>query len=82
MQNAYFEGYTQNVEVTNLFVRNVFGEIIHAAINFPRSWHDSKLANVSGLIYPNLSDEYTPSGYAILGDSALFVILKQLTERL
>lgn len=43
-QNAYYEGYSQNVEVTNLFVWNCFGEIIHAGLNFPGSWHDSRIA--------------------------------------
>eukprot|EP00171_Calliarthron_tuberculosum_P005428 IDg5428t1 len=70
MQNAYYEGYTGNVEVTNLLVFNFFGEIIHAGVNFPGSWHDSKLAVLSGLIYPKLGDDFTPPGYAILGDSA------------
>ena len=70
LQNAYFEGYTQNVEVTNLFVWNFFGEIVHAAVNYPGSWHDTKLAGVSGLYDPKLSDEITPPGFAILGDSA------------
>ena len=37
LQNAYFEGYTQCVEVTNLFVWNFYGELIHAAVNFPGS---------------------------------------------
>jgi len=71
LQNAYFEGFTQNVEVTNLFVWDFRGEIIHAALNFPGSWHDTKLAGVSGLYYPKLSDELTPPGFAIHGDSAL-----------
>ncbi len=70
LQNAYFEGYTQNVEVTNLFVWNFKGEIIHAAVNYPGSWHDNRLASASGLIFPKLSDECTPPGYAVLGDSA------------
>ena len=75
MQNAYYEGYTQSVEVTkfvrfNLFVWNFAGELIHAAINFPGSWHDSRLASASGLYWPMLSDEHTPPGYAILEDSA------------
>ena len=46
LKNAYFEGFTQNVEDTNLFVWNFFGEIIHAAINYLGSWHDTKLAGV------------------------------------
>ena len=70
LQNAYYEGYTQNVEVTNLFVWNFFGEIIHAAVNYPGSWHDTKLAGASGLYDPKLLDENTPPGFAILGDSA------------
>ena len=69
-QNAYFEGFTQGVEVTNLFVWNFYGERVHAAINFPGSWHDTMLAGASGLYYPKLSDEMTPPGYAILVDSA------------
>ena len=69
LQNAYWEGFTQAHEVTNLFVWNFHGELIHAAINFPGSWHDSRLAAVSGLHRPKLS-EMTPSGFAILADSA------------
>lgn len=70
MQNAYYEGYTCSVEVTNLFVYNFKGELIHAAVNYPGSWHDNRLAMTSGLIFPNLGDEMTPPGFAILGDSA------------
>eukprot|EP00171_Calliarthron_tuberculosum_P023637 IDg23637t1 len=69
LQNAYWEGFTQAVEVTNLFVWNFHGEIVYAALNFPGSWHDSKLAVESGLYVPHLT-EHTPPGYAILGDSA------------
>ena len=46
MKNKYYEGYTRSVEVTNLFVFNVFGEIIHARIKFPGSWNDNKLASM------------------------------------
>lgn len=71
MQNAYYEGYTTNVEVTNLLVYNFKGELIHAALNFPGSWHDSRVANMSGFIYPLLyEDDITPPGMAILCDSA------------
>ena len=69
-ENAYFKGFTQGVEVTNFFVWNFYGELIHTAVNFPGSWHDTKLADASGLFYPKLSDEMTPPGFAILGDSA------------
>lgn len=70
IQNAYFEGYTQQDEVTNLFVFDFKGELIFAAVNYPGSWHDSKLASVSGLYHVKLADENTPPGMAILGDSA------------
>ena len=68
LQNDYFEGFTHNVEVTNLFVWNFFGEIIYAAFNYPGSWHDTKLAGMSGLYFPKPSDEMTPPGMSILGD--------------
>ena len=70
LQNAHFEGFTQNVEVTNLFLWSFFGEIIQAAVNYPGSWQDTKLAGMSGLYFPKLSDEMPPPGMAILGDSA------------
>jgi len=70
VQNAYWEGFTQAHEVTNLFVFNFFGEIIHAGINFPGSWHDSKVAATSGLYFPKLGDGMPPKGYCLLGNSA------------
>ena len=70
LQNAFYEGYTGNVEITNIFVFNFKGELIHSAVNFPGSWHDSKVVMASGLLLKKLSDEKTPVGYAILGDSA------------
>lgn len=72
LHNAYYEGYTGNVDVTNLFVWNFFGELKHASINYQGIWHDSKLARASGIISPKLSNE-TPEVFAILGDSAFAV---------
>ena len=37
LQNAYFEGFTQCTEVTNIFVFTFDGLLIHAAIKFPGS---------------------------------------------
>lgn len=68
LQNAFYEGYKQSVEVTNLFVWSLFGEIIHTGIKFPGSCHDNNLAYASGLVFPKLSDMMIPLGYAILGD--------------
>lgn len=70
VQNAFYEGYTCTVNVTNLLVYNFKGEIIHAAVNYPGTCHDSKLASLSGLVYPRLDDVMTPPGFALLGDSA------------
>jgi len=70
LQNAFFEGSIQGVKVINLFVWNFYGELIHAAINYHGNWQDGKRAGVSWLEYPKLSDEMTPPGFAILGDSA------------
>ena len=69
VQNAYWEGFTQCDEVINLFVWNLVEEIIHAAVNFPGSWHYSRFAAASGFYYQKLSHK-TPCGYAILGYSA------------
>lgn len=57
---------------------NFKGKIIHAAVKYPESWLESKLAILSGLLYPKLGDEMTPPGMTILGDSA-FVVGKRLS---
>lgn len=44
VQNAYYKVYTGNVEITNLLVLNLFGELIHATVNCIGSSHDRKLA--------------------------------------
>lgn len=56
--------YTQSTKVTNLFVWNFFVELLLAAVDY-FSWHDSKLAGISGLYWLRFSDEETPLGYAI-----------------
>lgn len=70
IQNGYYEGCTEQEEVTDLLVFNLFGEVIPAAINFPGSWHDTKLAALCELYYPELGDEKTPPSHVIIGDSA------------
>lgn len=71
-QNAYYDGYTANMEMYNLLVCNFFAEVIHGAINYPGSWHENKLAVASGLYYPKLCEEHTPPGFEILGDSKIY----------
>lgn len=75
-QNAFFKGYTQQVEVTNLLVFNVFGEVIFEAVNFPGSFHDSRLAYTSGLVTKKLSDALNPPGYSTLCDGAFLASRK------
>lgn len=48
LQHDFWEGFTQVTEVTNLLVFNFYGELMHTAINYPGSWHDSKVATASG----------------------------------
>ena len=65
LQNAYWKGFNQANEVTNLIVWNFHGECIYVDVNFPLSWHDSKLAANSGL-YSFALIEYIPAGFAVL----------------
>ena len=69
LQNVYWEGFTQAYEVSKLSVWSFSSELIHAGINFPESWHDSRIASASGLYYPRLIAQTQP-GFAILADSA------------
>lgn len=72
-QNAYYEGYTGNVDVTNLLLYKFFDELILVAVKYSGSWHDIKLASQYGLLHPKLSDELTPPGYATLEDRSFVV---------
>lgn len=56
--------------ITTLLGLNFFGEEIFATVNFPGSWHDSRLANSSGPVTKKLVDARTPPGYAVLGGRA------------
>ena len=73
VQNAFNEGYTTNVQVTNLFVFDSHGCLIRAALNYPGRYHDWRLYNMFGLMYPKLRDERAPPGYTIACDSAFIV---------
>lgn len=66
IQKAYLEGFTQADKVNNLLVWRFRDEINHAAMNYPRSWHDSKAAAASGLYYTHLKS-HTSARLAILG---------------
>lgn len=69
LQNPYYEGYTQQEEVTNLFVFSSFGKIVHAATNYTGSSHDTICRGISVLYLDKLSDEHIPRGMLVLGDA-------------
>lgn len=68
VQNAYWKGFKQAIEVSNLFVRNFHGELIFAALNYPGSWKDSRIAAESGL-YGEILMKQTPIGMAVFAES-------------
>lgn len=41
--------YICNVEVTNVFILNFFGDVIPGGVKFSGNWHDRKLAALYGL---------------------------------
>lgn len=82
MQNAYYEGYTPAVEVSNLVVWIVVGKIIHTAITFLRSWHDNKIAHAFALVTKKLNVSRTTLGKAILRDNAFVANLAATNGKL
>lgn len=65
--NANFKEYIETVEVTNVFVFDFNGEIIHPAVYHPDCWHVNKVASMSELQFPEMGDNTTPKGYEVLG---------------
>ncbi|KZT56611.1 hypothetical protein CALCODRAFT_435526 [Calocera cornea HHB12733] len=65
-QNAQYNGWLHGHFTSNVLVFSTRGELIHAAINAPGSWHDSK---VSSGIYAQL-EEYTPDDFFLAADTA------------
>lgn len=55
IKNDFYEDYTSRVEITNVLVYNSKSDLIHAAVNYPRSWHQNKLACASRLVHPKLN---------------------------
>lgn len=72
-QNAYFNGFRQRVEVTNLFVFILFGELSHAAVHYHAFSHDTKLETVPELYFPKLSDELTTPGHGHTRRKCIFL---------
>ncbi|KZT57258.1 hypothetical protein CALCODRAFT_434501 [Calocera cornea HHB12733] len=65
-QNAQYNGWLHGHFTSNVLVFSTRGELLHAAINAPGSWHDSR---VSSGIYAQL-EENTPDPYFLAADTA------------
>lgn len=48
LDNAYFQGYLGNSEVTNLLKSSFYRELIYVALTIPSSWHEINVARDSG----------------------------------
>lgn len=44
IQNAYYDGFTCDTCVNNVFVFSPEGKVLFAATNYPGSWHDSAVS--------------------------------------
>jgi DDE superfamily endonuclease len=70
VQNYFYNGWTHDHYVSNLFLFSPDGKIRKYFINAPGCWHDSTLANASG-IYDDLDEIYHAHGGAqVVVDSA------------
>ena len=73
VQNMFYNGWTHDHYVSNLFVFSPDGLIRACLLNAPGSWHDSTLASVSS-IYDKLDEindrERTHGGAQVVVDSA------------
>ncbi|KZT62719.1 hypothetical protein CALCODRAFT_425918 [Calocera cornea HHB12733] len=65
-QNAQYNGWLHGHFTSNVLVFSARGDLIHAAINAPGSWHDSR---VSSAIYAKL-EENTPEDFYLAADTA------------
>ena len=71
IQNMFYNGWTHNHYITNVFGFAPNGTIVSMCINAPGSMHDSQLAQF-GYIYDNLDDMYNRYGVKCCVDSAFF----------
>jgi len=68
-QSMFYNGWTHDHYITNLFTFSTDGRIIHAVINAPGSLHDSSLATWGGL-YDTLEEVHSRTGGKCCVDSA------------
>ena len=69
IQGMYYNGWTHDHYITNLFVYSLSGRIICCVVNAPGSLHDSTLATWGG-VYEKLESAYNTSGGVCCVDSA------------
>lgn len=71
---------TCTVNITNFLGYSFKGELIHAAVNYPGTCHDSRLASLSRLVFSRLDDAITSPRFALLVDFAL--ITRNIKEKI
>lgn len=64
--------------MTNVFVYNFKGELIHDAVNCQDRWNNTKMENMS--LYLNLRADIIISGFAILGYYTFINLLIMVTQ--
>ena len=69
IQGMYYNGWTHDHYVTNLFVFSICGRIIACVVNAPGSLHDSTLASWGG-VYDKLEEVHRACGGICCVDSA------------
>jgi len=69
IQNRFYNGWTHDHYVSNVFVFSPLGKIIACAINAPGCLHDSTIAGY-GDIYDKLEEAYNRTGGKCVVDSA------------
>ena len=72
IQNAYYNGWTHDHYVSNVFLFTPDGCCAYCVLNSPGSWHDSDVS-AAGHLYEIL-DERVPDGYFAVADSAFPVL--------
>lgn len=69
IQNMFYNGWTHDHYVSNVFVFSPSGLIVACAINAPGSMHDSQICDWGG-IYDRLESMHKKSGGKVVVDSA------------
>jgi hypothetical protein len=80
IQNLFFNGWTHNHQVCNLFLFSPDGKIRACYINACRTMHNSTMASWSG-IFKKLDDLYETTGAKVVVDSAFASERRQLVYK-